>query len=93
MEIILFIIVVSLLFPGSSGGGHFELALIPVFIICAALLYGFFAALVYASIFVAEFSGIGWLGAATFPALLIGAGFTNKFIVEYFEHRAKRKAA
>jgi hypothetical protein len=88
MEIILFIIIVSLLFPGSGGGQPFELMMIPVFIICAALVLGFFAALTYAAVFVSELTGNGWLGLATWLGLLVGAGVTNKLVVEWSERRA-----
>lgn len=85
MELILFIIIVSLLFPGSSGGGSFELIMIPVFILSAAIILGFAAAFTYASVFVAEITGNGWLGLATWLGLFFGVAFTNKFLVERYE--------
>ena len=57
MEILLFIVIVSLLFPGSSGSGHFEFMMIPVFIICAALLLAVGAAILYAAICITTWTG------------------------------------
>lgn len=88
MELILFIIIVSLLFPGSGGGGHFEPIMIVVFLVCAAMVIGFFASITYAAV------GIAWLfnsdmaGMIAWPVLFFAALFANKYFWEWRDRAA-----
>lgn len=93
MELILFIVIASLLFPGLNGGGYFEPMMIPVFIVCAALVLGFVVALTYIAIFVAEQSN-GWLGVVTWFGLFIGTLLINKLLAQnsrYLNARSLRQ--
>lgn len=89
MEILLFVLMASLLFPGSKGAG-FELMMIPVFIICAALVIGVLWAVLSAGMWVADVTDNGWLGVAasfaTFGILMTA----NKFVAEWDDRRRAR---
>lgn len=94
MEILLFIIVVSLLFPGSSGGSHFEFMMIPVVIVCGTLILAVSAGTMYAAVGIMLLFGshdpgvfmLAWFG-------VIGAVlFTNKTICEWIDRRKAQRA-
>lgn len=87
MEIILFVVLVSLLFPGTKSGGGFEFMMVPVFFLCAALVYAFFGAVTYGAVFVYEATENGWLGLLTWFALFFGALFANRSICIHIERR------
>jgi hypothetical protein len=81
-----FIGALVLIFGGSSAGrGHFEWVLIPVFIACAALVIGFFAAITSAATLAAEATGSDALGIVTWCGLFLGALFLNRYLADRFD--------
>ena len=94
MELIIFIIVVSLLFPGSGGGGHFEFMMIPVVIVCGALILAVGAGTMYAAVgimllFDSHNPGVFMLA---WMATIIALGFTNKAVCDWIDRRKARRA-
>jgi hypothetical protein len=90
-EILIFIIVVGLLFPGSSAGGRFEFMMIPVVIICGAVLLAFAAGTMYAAAYITTALG-GDLGTfmLSWIAVVVASGLANKFICEWIDRRKAR---
>lgn len=95
MELIIFVIIVSMLFPGSSGGSHFEFMMIPVVIICGALILAVGAGTMYAAMGITMLIDDGNLGVFMLAWFgVIGAVvFTNKAIGDWIDRRKACRAA
>ena len=89
IALIVFLWLIGCLFP---GGGHSygpDFGAVIAFILSAALIIAFFMGITALSISIAEWSGIGWLGAVSWLALFFGTLVINKLVVEFLVHRAK----
>lgn len=86
-----FIGAIVLICAGGSGERHgFELMMIPVFVICAALVVAFFAAITIAATFITDAAGSGAAGIVAWFALFFGTLFLNRLIADRSD---RRKAA